>query len=378
MSLKIANTTSISYQRIASQSSLALAVSIPTFFLATPWLLATLNCLFRRRSIRKPLRSAMYAGRVWHTRFLPTKHAFQYPLFLFCLDLREIEDGLITSTLGFLRWIVALQERDHLKDYAGYPNGSLRERVQGLVAEKTNQAFRPTEESHRFLLVTHLMYYGYCFNPVSFYYIQNKETEEIEAMVGEVSNTPWNEMYCYVLHPDSLDAVTVSGETTGGNSMHYTFPKAFHVSPFMEMHYNYEWTFHNFSTETTNSIANKNNSTTSFPQHTDIRVVNNLRHRSNGALQFHARMQLERRSLHALCIAWYMSLYPMHCVLVQLWIHYEAFRLFLKGIAYQPHPEGSETTASRWIGAIMTPLFALQDRWDAWRRRGDKETAAGF
>lgn len=81
------------------------------------------------------------------------------------------------------------------------------------------------------LLLTHLSYYGYCFNPVSFYYILKKgassigsagstanadkgasskfSDENIEAIVAEVSNTPWNEMKCYVLHPDSEDMMQV-------------------------------------------------------------------------------------------------------------------------------------------------------------------------
>jgi DUF1365 family protein len=45
------------------------------------------------------------------------------------------------------------------------------------------------------------MYYGYCFNPVSLYFIlkpntnasNNGSEDEVEAIVVEVSNTPWNE-----------------------------------------------------------------------------------------------------------------------------------------------------------------------------------------
>ena len=51
----------------------------------------------------------------------------------------------------------------------------------------------------------------------------------------------------------------------------------------------------------------------------------------------------------------------MYCVIIQIWIHIEAFWLFLKGVEFIPHPKGSETAASRIIATAMTPLFALTD-----------------
>ena len=95
-------------------------------------------------------------------------------------------------------------------------DNSIRTRICRLVREKTKGKCNPSAEQ-RIVLVTHLAYYGYCFNPVSFYYVLKRkqrtddssrgsdEVEEIEAIVAEVSNTPWNEMQCYVLHPDSID-----------------------------------------------------------------------------------------------------------------------------------------------------------------------------
>eukprot|EP00980_Cylindrotheca_fusiformis_P030531 scaffold24980_cov117-Cylindrotheca_fusiformis.AAC.4 len=70
-----------------------------------------------------------------------------------------------------------------------------------------------------------LSYYGYNFNPVSFYYIISRETNELSAVVAEVSNTPWLEQYSYVLHPDSVDKVQHVKKADGE---WFTFPKAFH------------------------------------------------------------------------------------------------------------------------------------------------------
>jgi uncharacterized protein len=342
-----------------------------------------------------PLRSALYAGRVWHTRFRPVRHSFHYPLFIFCLDLDEVEgDGnvLADHLIWSLSWICQFRTADHLKngegkgeEEDGKSNGgqqTLRDRVLTLVRQKCGQDFSCNDDETkaiRVLLVTHLRYFGYCFNPVSFYVIQDKLTDRIQAVVGEVSNTPWNEMHCYVLHADSTDHVRVATQvddrstTTTTTTTRYIFPKQFHVSPFMEMNYLYDWTFRDI-------ITNDNNSS--------IVITNTLRaKRNNGddddaddddhpgdngssTVQFHAKMDVTKRSLHPWCIAYYMATYPCYCAILQVWIHYQAAWLFLKGVPYQPHPHGAETTASRIIGTIMTPLFAAQVL--CWRWWGKK------
>jgi len=53
-------------------------------------------------------------------------------------------------------------------------------------------------------LLTHLTYFGYCFNPVSFYFMFNEDdtsnqqqvsVRNIHTIIAEVSNTPWNEQH---------------------------------------------------------------------------------------------------------------------------------------------------------------------------------------
>mmetsp|Transcript_2763 Transcript_2763/g.5006 ORF Transcript_2763/g.5006 Transcript_2763/m.5006 type:complete len:163 (-) Transcript_2763:174-662(-) len=62
--------------------------------------------------------------------------------------------------------------------------------------------------------------------------------------------------------------------------------------------------------------------------------------------------------------------FPIYCFVIQLWIHYEAFRLLMKGVEFIPHPQGSETGASRAIGAVMRPVFAVMDGVDVWWKGG--------
>ena len=52
-------------------------------------------------------------------------------------------------------------------------------------------------------LLTHLRYFGHCFNPVSFYYCYDAAGERVAAVVAEVTNTPWGERHAYVLDAHS-------------------------------------------------------------------------------------------------------------------------------------------------------------------------------
>ena len=44
-------------------------------------------------------------------------------------------------------------------------------------------------------IITHLRTFGYCFNPVSFYYCWNEEKTKPHALMAEITNTPWHERY---------------------------------------------------------------------------------------------------------------------------------------------------------------------------------------
>ena len=382
-------------------------------------------------------KSSLYVGRVWHTRLLPKIHSFTYPIFIFALDLSEID--LIKKCWGPLNLLLTFNEYDHLINNEGKViknddgkedendinnnTNSLQQRILRLIAEKTNNQFQPTIQTHRIVLLTHLSYYGYNFNPVSFYYIIKKskskskssgtcssvvdydgdgydgknknndddtENEKLVAIVGEVSNTPWQEMYCYVLHPENTkydhvqvielesdngkndnndnnnsnnttaidDNTTNSSKNNNSNRIRYKFPKQFHVSPFMEMEYYYDWIFDGIPTSSKTSSKSNN----------PITVINTLRQKNDtNKLQFKATLKIDNNSKvpklnEPISLVYYTLIqYPIYCMIIQLWIHYEAMWLFIKGITYIPHPDGSETTASKIIATIMIPFFIIQD-----------------
>ena len=119
---------------------------------------------------------------------------------------------------------------------------SLKERVKLFVAEKTTA---PETDVGSIRLLSHLTYFGYCFNPVSFYYIYNTSSKAdnrgLHSIIAEVSNTPWNEQHSYVLH-ETVKGVEVR-RTSEEAEFEATWLKEFHVSPFMDMDYRYKFSF---------------------------------------------------------------------------------------------------------------------------------------
>jgi DUF1365 family protein len=339
--------------------AVVLALCLGLILLALPLLLASVAWSLNSNSMKN---STLHVGRVWHARLTPKRHSFTYPIFMFALDLQELET-FQTDLWPLVPWIVSFRTEDHLKNGEGETNpndgtepkssNSLADRILRLVQEKTEKKFQPTISTHRILILTHLRYYGYNFNPVSFYYIVDEATMEVAAIVGEVSNTPWTEMYCYVLHPDSIDQVKTETTIVEGRIKHgYSFPKVFHVSPFMEMEYWYDWSFIGFP---------GNSSSLESKRPTSLTVVNTLRSRVTNDISFTAKLITEGQKITPFGVAWQIARFPAFCIIIQIWIHYQAAMLFLKGIVYVPHPQGTETTASKIIASIMTPFFAIRD-----------------
>jgi DUF1365 family protein len=152
---------------------------------------------------------------------------------------------------------------------------------------------------------------------------------------------------------------TVNDTTTTSNN--YVFPKTFHVSPFMEMNYTYDWTFSplDMGDATTADTTTNTADTAASHEHAPLRITTGMKN-SSDKWQFSATMHVHRQGIRPATIAWQICTYPVYCFIIQLWIHYEAFWLFVKGVAYQPHPDETETTVSLIIGTLMTPFFAIK------------------
>jgi DUF1365 family protein len=168
------------------------------------------------------MRSCLYEGHVTHVRVGPVEHRFRYRLGLAYLDLPELPHVFRGRGRGGGegRKLACVRRADHLGDRA-----PLDQAVRDLVAARTGR--RP---EGRIALLTQLRYLGYVFNPVSFFYCFDAAGASVEAIVAEVTNTPWLERHCYVLPRQ-------------GEALQFLTPKEFHVSPFQPMEQEYDWRF---------------------------------------------------------------------------------------------------------------------------------------
>jgi uncharacterized protein len=232
----------------------------------------------------------------------PQRHEFRYRIFLMYLDLSELAqlfDGrwFWSATRPALAWF---KREDHLGD----PSKSLDSEVRALVEKETGR--RP---GGRITLLTHLRYFGYCMNPVSFYYCWNENAQDLETIVAEVHNTPWNERHCYV-----LDARTARN---GDGRAQFEFKKAFHVSPFMPMEQDYAWKF-------------------STPGET-LNV--HMESYESGQKLFDASMHLNAEPITAWSLARVLIGYPFMTGRVILAIYWQALQLWRKRTPFYNHPK---------------------------------------
>ncbi len=167
--------------------------------------------------------SAIYEGWVRHRRLTPTPHEFRYALFMMYLDLDEIPELFHGHLIwGHERAGVGSFRRT---DFLGDARQPLREAVSDIVEARLGR--RPAGAIR---LLTHLRYFGYSFNPVSVYYCYDGSA--LDAIVLDVRNTPWGQRHAYV-----LDAANAEP----GRALRFDQPKAFHVSPILDMDLKYRF-----------------------------------------------------------------------------------------------------------------------------------------
>ena len=171
------------------------------------------------------MHSALYSGWVSHRRVAPARNAFRYRLYMVWLDLAELDRVFGGRWLWSTRRVAPARFRR--SDFLAPHDRPLDVAVRDLVAARTGA--RPAGAVR---VLTHLRYFGYCFNPVTFYYCYDTE-DRLETVVAEVTNTPWQERFQYVL------PIAAAGGT--GAMLEWRFQKQFHVSPFMPMDMDYEW-----------------------------------------------------------------------------------------------------------------------------------------
>jgi uncharacterized protein len=244
------------------------------------------------------VQSAIYEGTIRHRRVAERPHEFRYGVAMAYLDLDELARGDVPALTRTRRGLVRFRRSDYLGD----PRTPLKDAVRAVVAERLG-GVAPQGPVR---LLTHLRSFGHCFNPVSFYYCFAPGGDRLEAIVAEVTNTPWGERHAYVL-PRGEDAATVLGGS---------FDKALHVSPFMGMDQRYAWR------------APAPGPTLSL----------HIESSERGTRAFDATLSLRRRPLDRRTLARITARYPAATQRMLVLIYAHAVALWLKGVRVKPHP----------------------------------------
>ncbi len=246
------------------------------------------------------MKSCIYSGLVKHSRFIPNQHTFSYRLFMMYLDLDEL------PTL-FQRFWLWSHKRSNIAwfdrtQHTGHKTCDLDISIRQLVDQETG--IYPTGPIR---LLTHLKYFGYGFNPVSFYYCFDDDGIRLNTIVAEINNTPWNEQFCYVL-------------PIRDTSQHFAFDKKFHVSPFNSMKQQYDWRL-------------------SSPEEyltVDMNVY------QDNLLHFYAGINLQRQEINSASLARVLIQFPLMTVKIIVSIYYQALKLWLKRTPFHKHPGKQE------------------------------------
>lgn len=267
------------------------------------------------------IKSAIYTGWIKHRRFVPVIHEFEYPIFLLYLDLDEIKP------LFEKKWFCSLERFNvvsfYRKDFFRPDISDLKKSVIEYVSEEATLRGQKVPSVQHVRLLTHVRYAGVIFNPVSFYYCFNSD-EQLEAIVAEITNTPWDEKFSYVLLVDQ-PSTAMRYERKGVNRHQFKFEKQFHVSPFNPMDMDYRWLFNEPGENVSVYMENK------LQGDSSINFNETRKH-------FDATLKLERKSFSQ-NLAKTLIQYPLITVKVVIGIYWQAFKLWLKKAPFYDHPD---------------------------------------
>ena len=251
--------------------------------------------------------AALYLGTIRHRRMTPVEHAMNYRIFYFYLDLDSLSQTFaVSALLGFSRWKpFSFQEKHYFRTQdSEWSDLGLKQQVQRYVREQTGHSI-----NGKVMLLTQLSVFGYCFNPVSFYYCFDQDNT-LRYVLADINNTPWDERYCYCL------------EWQPGERHQFIFEKTFHVSPFNPMDMVYDWRM------------------TAPGEHLAIHMES----LQQGKKHFDATLALDRHELNAANVRRILWQFPLMTAKISAGIYWNALKLWLKKAPFYDHPDTLPST----------------------------------
>ena len=237
------------------------------------------------------MKSALYIGTIAHKRNIPVEHRFKYPLFMWFLNLDELDE---LPSLG--RWFSTnkwAMSRFSRADYYGDPNVPLADAIRNRMEELTGESV-----TGKVCGLMNMRTLGVYFSPVNFYYGYDSDGN-LSHFLAEVSNIPWNERHQYA-------------HFVGNGILTPDHPKEFHVSPFNSQNQHYSWKL----TDPSSTVS------------VQLNVSDERGH------IFTAQLGLNRHPLNLQSVRARLLRKPAMTMSIIAGIYWQAFNLFRKGVPY--------------------------------------------
>lgn len=240
------------------------------------------------------MKPGLYVGSIAHCRRIPVEHQFQYPFFMWFLNLDKLDElPSLGRWFSTKRWALS---RFHRPDYFGDPSIELADSIRSRMKELTG--IPVTGEVFGLLNMRTL---GVYFSPVNFYYGYDN-AGNFSHFLAEVSNIPWNERHQYAHY-------------VGDGSLTPDHPKEFHVSPFnsTKQHYNWKLKAPCEQIEVQLSVADERGHV------------------------FTAQLNLNKHPITLQSVRSKLLKKPAMTIAMVAGIYWQAFKLYRKGVPYIPY-----------------------------------------
>ena len=236
--------------------------------------------------------SFIYSGNVVHKRFKPKVHYFKYKVFSLLIDLSEIESmEKNLKIFSFNKFnIISFYNKDH-----GARDGSS---IKDWVINNLKKNNIDTNDI-KIKLLCYPRIFGYVFNPLSVFYIYDKNLNLI-SILYEVKNT-FGEQHTYIFKTGIRH-----------NLLQHMCKKKFHVSPFIEMNCIYFF-----------RILKPGNKISVIIDQND----------EDGKILYASQDGVKSELTNVNLIKSYLK-HPLMTFKIILAIHFEAFKLWSKGIKF--------------------------------------------
>jgi uncharacterized protein len=246
---------------------------------------------------------SLVPGKVMHARFKPKAHRFSYSVFCLLIDLDRLDEAHAASALFSVNRfnLVAFRPGDHAVPGQSNAPVDLADRIrEHAAAAGLNLA------GGRVLLLAYPRFLGFVFNPISVYFAYDAGGD-LKMLVYEVRNT-FGEMHTYVapIEPGQLGPEGLKQERN----------KVFYVSPFLDMPMRYHFRIR----PPVDDVA--------------IRILETDPEGPILSATFHGR----RRSLTNGAVLKLSLAMPLMTMKVVAGIHWEALKLWLKGVLLHTRP----------------------------------------